>query len=152
LITAAHRGSCWDGAASVTALSGLMLPSFWLALVLLYILGYRWPIFPLGGVSSPSWVVLPAFTLAFTGAAYYTRIGRASLIEELSEDYVRTARSKGLKPSHVLYKHALRNALRPIVTMAGLDFATLMGGVLVIEQVFGIPGLGTLVWTAVLQN
>jgi peptide/nickel transport system permease protein len=96
--------------------------------------------------------VLPAFTLAFTGAAYYTRIGRASLIEELSEDYVRTARSKGLKPSHVLYKHALRNALRPIVTMAGLDFATLMGGVLVIEQVFGIPGLGTLAWTAVLQN
>jgi ABC-type dipeptide/oligopeptide/nickel transport system permease component len=152
MIAAAHRRSFWDGSASVIALLGLTVPSFWLGLVLLYLLGFRWSIFPLGGVTSPSWVVLPAFTLAFTGAAYYTRIGRASLIEELGEDYARTARSKGLKPSHVLYKHALRNALRPIVTMAGLDFATLMGGVLVTEQVFGIPGLGTLAWTAVLQN
>src|ERR1700749_1074226 len=70
MIAAAHRRSFWDGAASVTALSGLMLPSFWLALVLLYILGYRWSIFPLGGGSSPSWVGLPAFTLAFPGCAY----------------------------------------------------------------------------------
>lgn len=152
ILAAAHRRSFWDGSASITAMLGLTVPSFWLGLVLIYLLGFRLPIFPLGGVSSPTWVVLPAFTLAFTGAAYYTRIGRASLIEELGEDYIRTARSKGLRPSRVLFMHALRNALRPIVTMAGLDFATLMGGVLVTEQVFGIPGLGTLAWTAVLQN
>lgn len=152
MLAAAKRRSAWDGLASVTAMLGLTVPSFWLGLVLIYLLGFRWPIFPLGGVSTASWVVLPAFTLAFTGAAYYTRIGRASLVEELGEDYVRTARSKGLRPSRVLFVHALRNALRPIVTMAGLDFATLMGGVLVTEQVFGIPGLGTLSWTAVLQN
>ena len=108
--------------------------------------------FPLGGVATANWVVLPAFSLAFTGAGFYTRIGRASILEELSEDYVRTARAKGLSSNRVLIRHALRNALRPVVTMAGLDFATLMGSVLVTEQVFGIPGLGTLSWTAILQN
>ena len=152
VLAAARRRSVWDGFASVTAMLGLTVPSFWFGLVMIYLLGFRWPIFPLGGVTEPDWVVLPAFTLAFTGAAFYTRIGRASLIEELGEDYVRTARSKGLRPSRVLFVHALRNGLRPIVTMAGLDFATLMGGVLVTEQVFGIPGLGSLAWTAVLQN
>lgn len=152
ILAAAHRRSFWDGFASITAMLGLTVPSFWFGLVMIYLLGFRWPIFPLGGVSNASWVVLPAFTLAFTGAAFYTRIGRASLIEELGEDYIRTARAKGLRPSRVLFVHALRNALRPIVTMAGLDFATLMGGVLVTEQVFGIPGLGTLAWSAVLQN
>lgn len=152
ILAAVRRRTFWDGFASVTAMLGLVVPPFWLGLVLIYLLGFRWPIFPLGGVDQPSWVLLPAFTLAFTGAAYYTRIGRASLIEEFGEDYIRTAHSKGLKPSRVLFVHALRNALRPIVTMAGLDFATLMGGVLVTEQVFGIPGLGTLAWTAVLQN
>lgn len=152
ILAAARRRSVWDGLASVTAMLGLTVPSFWLGLVMIYLLAFRLPVFPLGGVDTADWVVLPAFTLAFTGAAYYTRIGRASLIEELGEDYVRTARAKGSRPSGVLLLHALRNALRPIVTMAGLDFATLMGGVLVTEQVFGIPGLGTLAWTAVLQN
>lgn len=152
ILAAARRRTFWDGFASVTAMLGLTVPSFWFGLVMIYLLGFLLPVFPLGGVSTADWFVLPAFTLAFTGAAFYTRIGRASLIEELGEDYVRTARSKGLRPSRILLLHALRNALRPIVTMAGLDFATLMGGVLVTEQVFGIPGLGSLAWTAVLQN
>jgi peptide/nickel transport system permease protein len=152
VVAARKHGSLGDGIASVVAMVGLTLPTFWLGLMLLYAFAYKFSIFPLGGVASPNWVVLPAFSLAFTGAGFYTRIGRASLLDELSEDYIRTARSKGATAGRVLVRHALRNALRPVVTMAGLDVATLMGSVLVTEQVFGIPGLGTLSWTAILQN
>jgi len=152
ILAAARARSVWDGFASVVAMVGLTLPTFWLGLLVLYVFAYRVPIFPLGGVSSASWVVLPAFSIAFTGAGFYTRMGRASLLEALSEDYVRTARAKGVGEGRVLMRHAMRNAMRPVVTMAGLDIATLMGGVLVTEQVFGIPGLGTLSWTAILQN
>ncbi len=152
VLAARKHGSLGDGIASVVAMVGLTLPTFWFGLVLLYAFAYKFAFFPLGGVASADWVVLPAFSLAFTGAGFYTRIGRASILDELSEDYVRTARAKGASVNRVLIRHALRNALRPVVTMAGLDFATLMGSVLVTEQVFGIPGLGTLSWTAILQN
>jgi peptide/nickel transport system permease protein len=152
IIAAARKATAWDGLASVTATLGLTMPPFWLGLVLLYLLAFRLPIFPLGAVNQPDWVVLPAFSLAFTGAGFYTRMGRSSVLASLSEDYVRTARAKGLNETAILFRHVLRNALRPIVTMAGLDFATLMGGVLVTEQVFGIPGLGTLAWNAILAN
>ncbi|HUY96226.1 MAG TPA: ABC transporter permease [Verrucomicrobiae bacterium] len=152
LVAAARRGSRWDDFASVVAMLGLTLPTFWLGLLLLYIFAFVLPIFPLGGVDQSTWVVLPALSIAFTGAGVYTRMGRASLLEALSEDYIRTARAKGASHRRALVGHALRNAMRPIVTMAGLDLATLMGGVLVTEQVFGIPGLGTLAWTAILQN
>jgi peptide/nickel transport system permease protein len=152
IVAAARRRSAFDGFASVVAMLGLTVPTFWLGLVVLYLFAFRWPILPLGGVNQADWVILPAFCIAFTGAGFYTRMGRASLIEVLAEDYIRTARAKGASASRILLRHALRNALRAIVTMAGLDFATLMGGVLVTEQVFGIPGLGTLAWTAVLQN
>lgn len=152
VLAAARRGSAFDGAASVIAMLGLTVPTFWLGLILLYLFAFKMPLLPLGGVGSAGWVVLPAFSIAFTNAGFYTRVGRASLLEALSESYVRTARAKGAGRSRVIFRHALRNALRPVVTMAGLDFATLMGGVLVTEQVFGIPGLGTLAWTAILQN
>jgi ABC-type dipeptide/oligopeptide/nickel transport system permease component len=152
IIAAAKRATAWDGLASVSATLGLTMPPFWLGLILLYVLAFRLPIFPLGSVSQPDWVVLPAFSLAFTGAGFYTRMGRSSVLASLGEDYVRTARAKGLDDVAILMRHVLRNALRPIVTMAGLDFATLMGGVLVTEQVFGIPGLGTLAWNAILAN
>ena len=132
---------------------GLTLPTFWFGLVLLYAFAYKFAFFPLGGVASADWVVLPAFSLAFTGSRllHPNRTSEHSR-RNSSEDYVRTARAKGASVNRVLIRHALRNALRPVVTMAGLDFATLMGSVLVTEQVFGIPGLGTLSWTAILQN
>ncbi len=152
IIAAARKATVWDGLASVTATLGLTVPPFWLGLILLYLLAFRLPVFPLGAVNQPDWVVLPAFSLAFTGAGFYTRMGRSSVLSSLSEDYVRTARAKGLDEPSILLRHVLRNAMRPIVTMAGLDFATLMGGVLVTEQVFGIPGLGTLAWSAILAN
>jgi len=152
MLAAVHRATVVDGTASVIATLGLTMPSFWLGLILLYLLAFRLPIFPLGAVNEPDWFVLPAFSLAFTGAGYYTRMGRASLLSEFHQDYVRTARAKGVAERRILFVHVLRNAVRPIVTMAGLDMATLMGSALVTEQVFGIPGLGTLAWNAILAN
>ena len=152
LIAALKRATALDGLASVVATLGLTMPSFWLGLILLYLLAFRLPIFPLGAVSQTDWVVLPAFSLAFTGAGYYTRMGRSSVLTEYAQDYVRTARAKGVGAGRILFIHVLRNAVRPIVTMAGLDIATLMGSALVTEQVFGIPGLGTLAWGAILAN
>lgn len=152
LIAALRQGTAIDGLASVVATLGLTMPSFWLGLILLYFLAFRLPIFPLGAVNQPDWFVLPAFSLAFTGAGYYTRMGRSSVLEEYARDYVRTARAKGVGAGRILFVHVLRNAVRPIVTMAGLDMATLMGSALVTEQVFGIPGLGTLAWGAILAN
>ncbi|MDQ5827884.1 MAG: ABC transporter permease [Chloroflexota bacterium] len=96
-------------------------------------------------------LVLPAFTFGITQAAWYTRVTRAGMLEVLSEDYIRTARAKGLKNSAVIFKHAFRNAMRPVVTMFGMDLGYALGGLLVIEQVFGWPGIGVQAWQAV-QN
>ncbi len=149
---AVGRGTGVDGAAMVFVLLALAIPHFWLGIMLLYLLAYVVPIFPLGGAAG-GWtaLVLPAATLGLTGSAFYTRMTRASMLEVLSEDYIRTARAKGLRRWGVIYKHAFRNALRPVVTMAGLDLGVFMGGVLIIEQVFGWPGIGTLAWQAILN-
>ncbi len=149
---AVYRGSGIDGASMVFVLLALAVPPFWLGIILLYLFAYVVPIFPLGGAAGgASALVLPALTLGVTGSAFYTRMSRASMLEVLSEDYVRTARAKGLKKAIVIYKHAFRNALRPIITMAGLDLGVFMGGVLIIEEVFGWPGIGTLAWQAILN-
>lgn len=152
MIAAVRRGTLADGLAMTSALLGLAVPSFWLGLVLLYIFGYLWPVLPLGGTSGWTWIILPSITLGFSGAAYYTRMSRTALLETLSEDYIRTARAKGLSERSVVFKHAFRNALRTVVTMAGMDLGAFLGGVLVIEQVFGIPGIGALTWQAILNE
>jgi len=149
---AVYRGSSIDGGSMVFVLLALAVPPFWLGIILLYVFAYVVPIFPLGGAAGGvSALVLPALTLGVTGSAFYTRMSRASMLEVLSEDYVRTAHAKGLRKAVVIYKHAFRNALRPIITMAGLDLGVFMGGVLIIEQVFGWPGIGTLAWQAILN-
>jgi len=152
IAAAVYRGSGIDGASMVFVLLALAVPPFWLGIILLYLFAYVVPIFPLGGAAGGGTaLVLPALTLGVTGSAFYTRMTRASMLEVLSEDYVRTARAKGLKKAVVIYKHAFRNALRPIITMAGLDLGVFMGGVLIIEEVFGWPGIGTLAWQAILN-
>lgn len=152
LIAATTRVRAVDGLASTFVLFTLAVPSFWLGIILLYVFGYRFPILPLGGADAgPISLLLPALTLGLSGAGYYTRMGRASLLEVLGEDYIRTARAKGLAPRTVILKHAFKNALRPLVTMTALDLGTFLGGALIIEQVFGWPGIGTLAWQAV-QN
>ena len=152
LLAAGTRLRAVDGLASTFVLLTLAVPSFWLGIILLYVFGFRYPVFPLGGAEAgPISLFLPALTLGLSGAGYYARVGRASLLEVLGEDYIRTARAKGVSASRVMFKHAFKNALRPLVTMTALDLGVLLGGALIIEQVFGWPGIGTLAWQAV-QN
>jgi peptide/nickel transport system permease protein len=150
IIVAVKRGVV-EGFSNIFVLVGLALPQFWLGIILLYFFAYKFPIFPLGGTGGFMSLVLPAFTFGVTQAAWYTRMTRAGMLEVLSEGYIRTARAKGLKNSAVIYKHAFRNAVRPVVTMFGMDLGYALGGLLVIEQVFGWPGIGTQAWQAV-QN
>ncbi|MFC4456234.1 ABC transporter permease [Deinococcus sonorensis] len=152
LLAAGTRLRAVDGLASTFVLLTLAVPSFWLGIILLYIFGFKYPILPLGGAEAgPISLLLPALTLGLSGAGYYARMGRASLLEVMGEDYIRTARAKGVSPGRVMFKHAFRNALRPLITMTALDLGLLLGGALIIEQVFGWPGIGTLAWQAV-QN
>ncbi|TSA82081.1 ABC transporter permease [Deinococcus detaillensis] len=152
LLAAGTKLRVVDGLASTFVLLTLAVPSFWLGIILLYVFGFKYPILPLGGAEAgPISLLLPALTLGLSGAGYYARMGRASLLEVMGEDYIRTARAKGVSPGRVMLKHAFKNALRPLITMTALDLGVLLGGALIIEQVFGWPGIGTLAWQAV-QN
>ncbi|GGR06333.1 ABC transporter permease [Deinococcus ruber] len=146
---ALNRGRWPDTLVMGLAFLGAAAPQFWLALSLVYLLAYRFALFPLGGYGGLSHLFLPALTLGIGGAGWYARMMRSQLLEVLSQDYIRTARAKGQTPRLVLLKHALRNASLPIITMIGLDIGTFMGGVVVVESVFGWPGLGRLVWDAI---
>ncbi|MEO8392111.1 MAG: ABC transporter permease [Chloroflexota bacterium] len=149
IIAATRPGSLADVVTTTSALIALSIPPFVLGLLLLYFLGFVIPIFPLGGYGTPLHLVLPAITLGLSGGVWYARILRNSLLDELSGDYIRTARAKGLRERRVVYRHALRNALLPVVTLAGLDLAGLLGGVVLIEAVFGWPGIGQQAWRAI---
>jgi peptide/nickel transport system permease protein len=159
VVSAVRRGSIWDRSATFLALFFYSMPTFVLGLIMLWIFYYQFTIhglhwFPGQGYTyftqSPSeWfrgLVLPWLTLALISAAAYTRLTRGSLLEVLGEDYIRTARSKGLTERRVIYRHGLRSALTPVVSQFGIDIGVLLGGAIITEQVFGMPGLG---WTAV---
>jgi peptide/nickel transport system permease protein len=150
-LTALRAGSSTDLAVLVGSLVVLSFPVFWLGMMLLYVFAYRFRLFPLGGFGALN-VVLPATALALGTAAYYTRLLHTNLREVLDQDYVRTAHAKGLPPRRVYGKHALRNALLPLVTLLGLDFAGLMSGVVLTETVFNWPGLGRLAVDAVFNQ
>jgi peptide/nickel transport system permease protein len=149
IVAALRPGSWVDQLATLVALVGISIPQFALGLVALYIFGFLIPIFPLGGYGTPLHLVLPAIILGVGGTAFYSRVLRNSILEVTNEDYVRTAWAKGLSPKAVLLRHILRNALMPVVTLAALDLALLLGGVVVIEAVFGWPGIGLQAWTAI---
>jgi len=149
ILAALRPGSWADQTATIVALLGISIPQFAVGLVLLYVFGFLIPIFPLGGYGTIAHLILPAIVLGFGGAAFYSRVLRNSLLDVMGEDYIRTANAKGLHPRVVLLKHTLRNALIPLITLAGLDLALLLGGVVVIEAVFGWPGVGLLAWTAI---
>lgn len=142
VLSALRHGTLADRAAVFVALCGLSTPSFWLGPVLLTLFAIHWAIFPSGGADSAGALVLPAITLGLAGAAWYTRLIRSSMLDVLGSDYIRTARAKGLPWSLVVRKHALRNALTPVLTQIGLDMGYFLGGVIVVETVFGWPGIG----------
>ncbi len=149
ILAAVKRGTAAEVLSNAFALLGLAIPAFWLGTVLLYLLAFRYPVFPLGGSSGPGSLVLPALTIGVTQAAFYSRMTRAGMLEVLGEDYIRAARAKGLKESQVILKHAFRNAMKPIFTMLGMDLGYFLGGIMVVEQVFGWPGIGTQAWQAI---
>ena len=149
MASAVARGRFADRVGMIVALLGISAPPFWMGLLLLYWLGYLIPIFPLGGATSPVSIVLPALTAGLGGAAWYARMMRSSALDILSADYIRTARAKGLSQFLVILRHVLPNALNPIITMAGMDIPWFIGGVVLVEQVFGWPGLGRLAVEAI---
>jgi peptide/nickel transport system permease protein len=151
IIAAVRRGTWLDHGAMGAAMVGVSAPQFWLGLVLLYAFGYVWPIFPLGLAQQPSSIVLPAVTVGLGGGVWYARVLRSSMLDVLGQDYVRTARAKGLRRVAVISRHALPNAISPIVTQVGLDMAYFLGGIVVVETVFGWPGIGQLAYQAI-QN
>ena len=149
LLAAARRGTTTDTAVGVFTLFGLSVPNFALGPVLILIFSVILGWLPVSGRGGPSHLILPAITLGAALAAILTRMVRTSVIEELSSDYVRTARAKGLSPSAVLFRHAFRNALIPILTVLGLQFGTLLAGTIVTETIFSWPGIGRLAVQAI---
>jgi peptide/nickel transport system permease protein len=152
IISAVRRWSGWDYLGMLFSQVGMALPSFWLGILLLLLFAVKIRIFPLFGAGSLRHLVLPAVALGFTRAAVLLRLTRASMIEELSREYVVTARAKGLTERMVKYRHALKNAMLPVVTMAGIQLGYMLGGAVIIEQVFSLPGLGRLFLTGVYQR
>lgn len=159
ILAAARRGKAADTTVMGVAQIGVALPNFWFAmlLVLLFAVKLRW--LPAGGF--PGWshpmaalksLILPAVALALPQAAILARVLRSSLVETLGQDYIRTARAKGLTRAQVLWRHALRNALIPVLTILGMQFSFLLAGTIIIENVFYIPGLGRLIFQAITQR
>ena len=148
LLAAARRGKA-DRAIMLLAFAGVSTPQFVVGLLLLYVFAYLFDWFPMSGYGGLSHVILPALTLGIGGGGWYARILRSSLVEVLRQDYIRTARAKGLSERSVVIVHALRNAVLPAVAMVGLDIGTFMGGAVVVESVYGWPGIGQLAWQAI---
>jgi peptide/nickel transport system permease protein len=150
---AERRGRAGDAAVMAASQVGLAIPNFWLAIVLVLIFAVHWRIAPAGGF--PGWeagpwralaaLILPAISLGLVQAAILTRVTRSALLEALNEDFIRTARAKGLSRRATLWRHALPNAMTPILTIMGLQFANLIAGAIVVENVFVLPGLGRLI-------
>jgi peptide/nickel transport system permease protein len=144
LIAAAWRGTVIDQAAMFVALLGQSVPSFWLGIMLLLFFSVQLGLLPPFGRGGWENLILPAVTLAMYSMARTARLVRSGLIEVLGQDYIRTARAKGLSEALVLRRHALRNALLPVVTVLGLDLAHLLGGAIIVETIFAWPGIGRL--------
>jgi len=144
VISATKRNKWQDYAGMFGAVSGISLPSFWLGLMLIQLFSVQLGWFPTGGNDSWTGYVLPSITLGAGVAAVIARFARSSLMDILKEDYIRTGRAKGLKENAVVWKHALKNAMIPVITMTGLQFGFLLGGSIVVETVFSWPGLGRL--------
>ena len=158
IISATKRNSIWDNLAMLGALAGQSVPVFFLGIMLLYIFGGRLGWFPIGGKGQGGLgdelrhLALPAVTLAAFSTARNTRLVRSNLLEVLGQDYVRTARAKGLREYAVILRHALKNSLIPVVTIVGLEFGALLGGAVVTETVFAWPGVGGMVIKAIGQK
>jgi peptide/nickel transport system permease protein len=151
IVAAINRGGSIDRLVMTMCFVGVSAPQFVVALLLLYVFALMLGWFPMSGFGTVSHVVLPAVTLGVLGAGWYARMVRSAMIDVLNQDYVRTARAKGISERRVILRHALPNALLPIIAMIGIDIGQFMSGVVVVEAVYGWPGIGQLVWQAIQQ-
>ena len=144
VISAVKRETLFDDVTRIIVLAGVSIPTFWLGLLLMYFFSIKFHLFPAMGWGTPAQMVLPVISLAVFPLALFIRFTRSSMLEVIRQDYIRTALAKGLPLKTVIYKHALRNALIPIITVIGLQFAASLGGAVMTEAVFNIPGMGRL--------
>ncbi len=149
VISAIKQYTLIDNISMMVSMVLTSMPGFWYGLMLMLIFALKLGWFPAAGSKSPIYFVLPCFTLACNTFALIVRMTRSAMLEEIRQDYVRTARAKGVKPLRVTMRHSLRNALLPIITVAGMQYGILLGGAVVIESVFSISGLGTLIVNSV---
>lgn len=144
VLMASKQGSIWDRVGLIISTSGISIPVFWLGLILIYVFSFMLHLLPPSGMGEGSllFLILPASTLGLNSCAYLARITRASLIEILSQPYITTAKAKGLKKSAIIFKHALKNTLIPVITLIGLDFGSYLNGSVLTETIFGWDGIG----------
>ncbi|WP_334175400.1 ABC transporter permease [Pseudoxanthobacter sp.] len=151
VLAAVRRNGLADRLVMTMSFVGVSTPQFLVALMLLYVFAATLGWFPMAGYGTPAHLVLPALTLGVLGAGWYARVVRSSMIDVLGQDYVRTARAKGLSGPRVVLRHALPNALLPVIAMIGIDIGQFMSGTVVVEAVYGWPGIGQLAWQAIQQ-
>lgn len=152
VLAATFRNTWIDRIAMMIAIIGVSIPAFWLGMMLILFFSVRLGWFPAAGAEGWRTVVLPAFTMGLVVSAVLARVTRASMIEALQQEYIRTARAKGLREFFVVYRHALRNAMIPVVTIIGLLVGSLLSGAFIVEAVFGYPGIGSLAVQALLTR
>jgi len=152
-ILSALKSNTWiDALSMILALIGVSMPTFWFGLLAIRFFAVEMPLFPVAGRGTFSHLVLPAITLGLSSTGIIARMTRSALLEVLGQDYVRTARAKGGTPRSIVFKHALRNALVPVLTVGGLEFGSLLAGAVITETVFTWPGVGRMLVTSVLSR
>lgn len=154
MYTARHARKKRDLVVSALALVGISLPVYWLGLIFLVVFSFHLKWFPLGGYGGGAiqYLVLPAVTYGITGAAYYTRLLKSSMLDVMNQDYVRTARAKGANERQVIWGHVFRNALIPVITFGGIDIGYLLAGVVLVEETFNWQGMGMLAYQSILNQ
>jgi peptide/nickel transport system permease protein len=152
VIAALRPNSLLDRACLWIAVFGQAMPSFWFALMLILVFGVWWRLLPISGTGSVAHYIMPAIALGYYAAPAIMRLTRAGMVEVLDSDYIRTARAKGLRTGKVLFKHALRNAVIPVVALAAVQFGFMLSGSIVIESVFAMPGVGELAWISLQRS
>ena len=149
VLAAIRPNTVFDRLALTVAVVGQALPSFWFALIMIFWLGIEWRLLPISGTESWRNFIMPAVALGYYVTPAIMRLTRAGMLEVLASDYIRTARAKGLRPGTILFKHALRNAIIPVVALSAVQFGFMLGGSIVIETIFAINGLGFLAWESI---
>lgn len=152
VLAAVKKGTGYDYISMLLALVGISAPPFWTAIFLIWVFAYQFSVFPISGYNGLASLWLPAITLGLIGASSVARMTRSSMLEVLNQDYIRTARAKGVRPYGMIFDHALKNAFIPVLTIIGLQFGNLLAGAVIIETVFSLPGIGSFMIESIVKR